>query len=246
MGKTVGEALKDGRMRQRLAIAECAKRTHISPQYLEALEEERWADLPSESHRIGFLRLYARFLGVPAEELVQLYRKAQQIPVTEHHPEPARVAAPALPEKTVQRFSMVSWQRLCLLGIVALIVAWGVYHALGHFRSEPRVNLSWLRFRPHASRLVADKHGLPVQRIRVTAQADSWLRVVDNHELVFEGILPAGAVKEWSGPGPFLIKAGNVTAVAMYWNDQPVDLKSAAHGNVAELSLPPPPSEGGK
>ena len=42
-----GELLKQGRLRQRLSIAECAKRTHIAPRYLEALEEERWETLPS-------------------------------------------------------------------------------------------------------------------------------------------------------------------------------------------------------
>jgi len=55
-------------------------------------------------------------------------------------------------------------------------------------------------------RLVARKHDVLVQHVRVNASADSWLRVVDNRELIFEGILPAGATKDWSGPGPFHIK----------------------------------------
>src|SRR5258706_15809628 len=70
-----GELLKQGRLRQRLSIAECAKRTHIAQRYIEALEEERWEILPSESHRQGFLKLYSRFLGVPAEEVLELYRQ---------------------------------------------------------------------------------------------------------------------------------------------------------------------------
>src|SRR5579864_3898916 len=71
-----GELLKQGRLRQRLSIAECAKRTHIAPRYVEALEEERWSILPSESHRLGFLRLYARFLGVSADDVMNLYRQS--------------------------------------------------------------------------------------------------------------------------------------------------------------------------
>ena len=73
---TVGELLRQGRLRQRLSIAECAKRTHIAVRYIEALEEEKWADLPSESHRLGFLRLYLRFLGVPAEEALAQYHRS--------------------------------------------------------------------------------------------------------------------------------------------------------------------------
>ena len=71
---TAGELLRQGRLRQRLSIVECAKRTHIATRYLEALEEEKWSILPSESHRLGFLKLYSRFLGVPTEEVLTLYR----------------------------------------------------------------------------------------------------------------------------------------------------------------------------
>src|SRR5476649_1179324 len=70
---TAGDLLRQGRLRQRLSIAECAKRTHIATRYLEAIEEERWDILPSESHRLGFLKLYSRFLGVPVEEVMTLY-----------------------------------------------------------------------------------------------------------------------------------------------------------------------------
>src|ERR1035438_2088387 len=72
---SAGELLKQGRLRQRLSISGCAKRTHISSRYLEALEEEQWSLLPSESHRLGFIRLYARFLGVPVEEVVGFYQQ---------------------------------------------------------------------------------------------------------------------------------------------------------------------------
>ena len=77
---TIGVLLREGRLRQRLSIAECAKNTHISPRYLEALEEERWADLPSESHRLGFLRLYSRFLGVSADDMISLYQQGKTAP----------------------------------------------------------------------------------------------------------------------------------------------------------------------
>ena len=240
MGKSIGETLREGRMRQRLSITECAKRTHITSHYLEALEEGRWDDLPSESHRVGFLRLYARFLGVPADEILQQYRQLKQTPVMEHPIESTRAAPPVHSEKSGIRLSMVSWQRLCLFGIFGLVLSWGVYHTFRHFRSDTHVDLSWLRFRPRvSSRLTASRHELPVQRIRVTAQSDSWLRVVDNNQLIYEGILPAGAVKTWSSPGPFHIKAGNIDAVALFWNDQPVDLKASAHGHVADVRLPP-------
>ena len=233
MGKSVGETLKEGRLHQRLSISECAKRTHITGRYLEALEEERWSDLPSESHRIGFLRLYARFLGVYTEELMQAYNQQQQPAPVE---KPVEVPKRARPES----HSSMTLQRASLLLILALVSLWGVVHGIRRYYPDQHMDLSWLRFRPdRAPRLVTPHREIAVQRLRAKADADSWLRVTDNHQLVFEGILPAGAVKEWSGPGPFHIKLGNSAALAIYWNDQPVNIQAATHGNVAELRLPP-------
>jgi cytoskeleton protein RodZ len=244
MGKSIGETLREGRLHQRLSVAECAKRTHISPRYIEALEEEHWNILPSESHRLGFLRLYARFLGVYTEDMIQTYRQAQQqSPSVE---KPIEVSKPPRPQPA----SNYTWPRLSLLLIFALVGLYGLYHGIHRFRPNPHVDLSWLKVRnpgratsspsvPAAPRLVNSKRDIQVQHIRARADADSWLRVVDNRQLIFEGILPAGAVKEWSGPGPFRIKVGNVNAIAIYWNDQPVNVKAATHGNVADLKLPP-------
>jgi len=233
MSRSIGDTLREGRLHQHLSLAECAKRTHISLRYLEALEEERWNDMPSESHRVGFLRLYARFLGVYSEEMIHLYRQAQL------------QAAPVIKPREIQkpaRFqpgTRVTAQRLGLGVIFALVSIWGIYHAVRRYYPDRPMDLSWLRIRPRTLRLVAPRRELQVQRIRAKAEADSWVRVTDNHQMVFEGILPAGAVKEWSGPGPFRIKIGNITAVSIVWNDQPVDIKAAARGHVAELKLPP-------
>jgi cytoskeletal protein RodZ len=250
MNKAIGETLRDGRLKQRLSIAECAKRTHISARFLEALEEERWTVLPSESHRIGFLRLYARFLGVYSEDVMELYRTSQQAATPiEKTSETPRVA----PHRAAPRGGSFTWQTLSLLAILGLIAFWGFYHGLRRYMPEQHMDLSFLKFKPKSGismapssttptpRLITSttKREIPVQRIRAKAEADSWLRVADNHQLIFEGILPAGAEKVWSGPGPFSIKVGNTNALSLFWNDQPVDIKSAARGHVADLRLPP-------
>jgi transcriptional regulator with XRE-family HTH domain len=239
MGKPIGETLKEGRQRQHLSISECAKRTRISAHYLEALEEERWERLPSESHRIGFLRLYATFLGVYSDEMTQNYRQATTPPPdTQSLPELPRVAPKRSPERSLNPGTM-TWQRLSLVLILALVSLWGFYHGLRRYWPDRHVDLSWLRFKHESPRLVTAKREIPVQRVRAKAEADSWLRVMDRNQLVFEGILPAGAVKEWSGPGPFKIKVANINAVSIYWNEQSVDIKALAHGHVADVKLPP-------
>jgi hypothetical protein len=130
---------------------------------------------------------------------------------------------------------------LVLVSVLLLASFWAVYHSLKRSFPDQHMDLSWLHLRPsRANRLVAPaKREIPVQRLRAKADSDTWLRIMDRSRLVFEGILPAGAVKEWSGPGPFQIKLGNARAVSLFWNDQPVDVQALARGSVAELQLPP-------
>lgn len=238
---SIGDVLREGRLKQRLSIDECAKRTHIAPRYLEAMEEERWDILPSESHRLGFLRLYSRFLGVSSEDILILYRQVKEARMS-----PLDVPTPkhsSVPKMSLSLSAILSWQRLVLGGILLLVLAWGLYHALGRRHPELPSTVG-VRFHPHHARLVMQKHVPVNQRLRIRAQSDSWLRIMNDRRLLFEGILPAGASKEWGGEGSFHLKIGNIQAVAVDWNGQPVPLQAGSQGNAADLRLPPPPPPG--
>lgn len=241
MGKSIGETLREGRLHQRLSVAECAKRTHISQRYLEALEEERWDALPSESHRVGFLRLYAQFLGVYSDEMVQTYKQAlqqQQQVIAEKQ----QVEKKNNDIRTPSRFKPsvpVAGPRFSLLALLVLVSFWGVYHGVKRYLPQTHMDLSWLKFKPRAPRLVTNRTSTQIHRVKAKAETDGWVRVMDNQQLLFEGILAGGATKEWSGQGPFRIKVGNTQAVSILWNDQPMDLQSIARGNVVEIKIPP-------
>ncbi len=71
----IGETLTEARRRAGLDLATVADRTKIRSRYLEALEGERWDELPSRAYGKGFLRTYAELLGLDAETLVDEYRR---------------------------------------------------------------------------------------------------------------------------------------------------------------------------
>ena len=77
------------------------------------------------------------------------------------------------------------------------------------------------------------------QKIKIQADDNTWLRVMADQKLLFEGILPAHAVKEWSGTGPFQIKIANVSALHVFWNDQPVDITYGARSGINSIQIPP-------
>lgn len=66
----VGSALREERLRRQFTLEHVSNVTRISARYLEAIENDRPQDLPGAVFVRGFVRQYARFLDLPAEELL--------------------------------------------------------------------------------------------------------------------------------------------------------------------------------
>lgn len=70
---TFGEHLKREREMRGVSLEEISAATRISVRFLEALENEHWAQLPGGIFNRGFIRSIARFLGMDEEGLVAEY-----------------------------------------------------------------------------------------------------------------------------------------------------------------------------
>jgi transcriptional regulator with XRE-family HTH domain len=70
----IGETLRNAREAKRLTLKDVSKDTNIVVKYLEALENEDFDKFPSETYLLGFLRSYAEYLKVDADELIQAYK----------------------------------------------------------------------------------------------------------------------------------------------------------------------------
>lgn len=68
-----GADLRAERERQNQTLETIAERTKIRPGHLQAIEEERYADLPAAVYVRGFLKEYGSCLGFPGEEISRLY-----------------------------------------------------------------------------------------------------------------------------------------------------------------------------
>jgi cytoskeleton protein RodZ len=75
---TIGDTLREARMRQRLDIADVEARTKIRAKYLRALENEEFGMLPGPTFVKTFLRTYAEALGLDPHRLVEEYRAAYE------------------------------------------------------------------------------------------------------------------------------------------------------------------------
>jgi cytoskeletal protein RodZ len=75
---SIGETLREARMRQRLDIADVEQRTKIRAKYLRALENEEFGMLPGPTFVKTFLRTYAEVLGLDPHVLVEEFRASYE------------------------------------------------------------------------------------------------------------------------------------------------------------------------
>ena len=74
---TFGEDLRREREIRGISLKEIADATKISKRFLEALERNDHKTLPAPVFTRGFVREYARYVGLNAEEMVNRYRRAR-------------------------------------------------------------------------------------------------------------------------------------------------------------------------
>ena len=71
--QSLGPILRERREAMGVTLAEAEVATRIRQKYLAALESDEWDLLPGEVVGRGFLRNYARFLGLPVEDILARY-----------------------------------------------------------------------------------------------------------------------------------------------------------------------------
>lgn len=70
-----GERLRRAREEKGLSQEEACKHLRLSTSYMRALEQDDYERLPEAPFIKGYLRNYARFLGLPAEELARQFQQ---------------------------------------------------------------------------------------------------------------------------------------------------------------------------
>src|SRR3954467_2337753 len=80
VARTIGQRLRAGRERAGLSVPAVAEKLHLDPKVIEALEDDRFAELGASVYVRGHLRRYADFVGEPGAELVAAYTAREARP----------------------------------------------------------------------------------------------------------------------------------------------------------------------
>ncbi|KKT73203.1 MAG: Transcriptional regulator, XRE family [Candidatus Collierbacteria bacterium GW2011_GWB1_44_6] len=111
--KTVGQIIRTARQKRGLSIDQLSSLTKIDGKYINALEQDNYSSLPSETFAKGFIRNLSLRLDLNPSELVAIFRRDFK------HPEQK------VPSKRHQRFVLQGITSQILpfaLGCVAFIV----------------------------------------------------------------------------------------------------------------------------
>ncbi len=116
--ESFGRYLAQQRELRGLTVGDVVRETRLSPTAIQALEGDRFDELPARVFVVGYLRAYANCVGLAPDELVASYDewcRSRGIPVGEEEPPAPRFARsrarPAVP---------VGWIAAAFAGVAAL------------------------------------------------------------------------------------------------------------------------------
>jgi cytoskeletal protein RodZ len=268
----LGRLLREARTARELSLADVESVTRIRQKYLEALESGDFATLPRGAVARGFLRTYATFLGLDADEMLRRYGKESGDAGDE-----VAIAEPGKPRLVDYRPLEVTlseptsgpswwpWIVAALVVIAAGAVVWWLVsrNELSRFfaafgpapvaaltATPTETATAWVvTATPQPAREIVQptptSNLLPLptptvqatvtptprptetpeviaqvidMQMRITQRA--WVRVTVDGEVVQEGTLESGAVKEYQAAQSISIRTGNGGGVSLTLNGE--------------------------
>lgn len=226
-----GEELRREREIRGISLKEIADATKISKRFLEAIERNDHRTLPAPVFTRGFIREYARYLGLNADEVVNRYNYAaagdDRIEKSVHL---ERLAQREPPQKKgiPPPYARVDRNVYILLLIIAVLAA-ATWIAIRHKRTiveAAGIEASGTAPKPH---VVAKKTEVappkPAEPMRMTIDVDddSWVRLdVDGKEVINER-LRRGAHRRVDAMDSFHFRTiGNAAGIRVALNEVPL------------------------
>lgn len=227
---TIGNVLRETRQRKGLSLLDLEDITKIRTHYLRALEDEEFDRLPGQTYVIGFLRSYAKALGLDAQELVDSY-KATLTP-QEATIKPIEPVDPVL----LSRRPVTRGLLIIGLCILALVTLFGVNSVWNKGAAEPPVTAppstnanqqsgaqSQQQTPSQSQPAQANTPVPPAQEVTelsldLNFTAKCWLSVKADGQPVLEGTFGAGVGKNIKAKEKIELHVGNAGGVQLVLN----------------------------
>lgn len=259
---SVGQILRDARAAQGIALDDAAARLRLMHRQIEAMEADDFESLGQPVFARGFVRNYARLLGLAPEVLLARMQGA-----------PAEPAAVSPADQPVSHSWLTSpWLMLSLLGlVVAVAVPVVLYLWLNSGVEDGSADRGPVVAQTQAARVAAPppvaesaEAVLPVVEAAPAEPAasaepaaaaapatpaagsvlhlefgdEAWTEIKDaSGRMLHRQLNPAGGSVDVHGQPPFDVVIGNAAQARMTYNGRPIDLKPFIDATVARFTL---------
>lgn len=247
----IGQILREAREAASLSQAVMAEKTLIRLTLLDAIETADISQLPEPVYTRGLIRRYGDSLGLDGETLaIQYFTPATQ----QHRPTRSFWRLPVTPQLRPVHLYLTY---VVLIGIAISALSYTLQRmsyqnsTLPVLEGEVAEDATMPEDGPDAGEdadavdspnpsnaLPPEEADSPV-RVAVQLQGQSWLRVIADGEVTFEGILKEGDSQVWTAEEEVRIRAGNAGGVKVSFNEGNAQLLGQP-GMVAEAVYPPP------
>lgn len=221
----LGDILKSERERQGLSLETIEEETKIRKLYLQAIENEQFSSLPPRVYSVGFVKRYAKFLGLNEIELAKEFQylaygkeEVQEEIVLPHEPKKS------LPLKNI-----------AAAAIFLLVAIWVGNYLVGFFSEN--INDQTPAQPPTAQQPAeepqqepdAEKEEQPPATASGTvdlllqAKEDCWVSASVNGQIVYAQTLPAGQEKAFKENSTIYLTLGNAGGVDVTYNGKKLD-----------------------
>jgi cytoskeleton protein RodZ len=129
--RRTGEMLSAARIAAGMELVDVARETRVPIRHLRALEADKHDDLPALPYAIGFVKSYARAIGLDAETMANQFRS--ETSKSAHVPTP--ISLEPLDERRLPSRGLWMGSLLAIVAIIAGLSAWGA----GAFDPPPPV-----------------------------------------------------------------------------------------------------------
>lgn len=250
--KSVGTILKEARLAKGLSIADAEQATSVRARYLEAVENDEYEKTPGEVFLKGIIRNYGNYLGLDGLELVKLYKANHQGVVAENinsagirEVEKVRLNIQLKEKRDIGsgtgRFEMPQLPMKQIAAGLAVVVLLGIGYVavpkvIDYFKNMPQVEQKQEEVQANASTAVKPPSILDKVQVEMEAKDSCWTEVTADGKEVFVGMLNAKDKRTFEAKDKIVVKYGNIGAMKLIVNGQPVDLKGE-HGVAVKTYL---------
>ena len=241
---SVGEKLKKAREKKHLSVEQVSEKTRIHSKILEAIEEDRVHHYLSKVYIRGFLKSYARLVGLSEEDVMQEY------------PLEAAQSPPLSVPNTLDRSSweeergVTPWvgRLLLLILVVGAIFIIGV--GLSKMRGEKKISLSPSTIHHTVNRKpsTALQRGAVIPypfripqgellKLKLRAIENTWITVSADDHLLYQGLLTKGREEIWTAKQSFELSVSDGGAVSFGLNKKSLGIPGEKGRPLEELVM---------